>query len=49
MEEVETEAVEAEVTEEVDVDVDGETGGKCHGQKLIVSIYVYHIITEDTL
>ena len=49
MEEVETEAVEAEVIEEVDVDVDGETGGKCHRQKLIVLIYVYHMITEDTL
>ena len=43
MEEVETEVVEAEVTEEVDVDVDGETGGKCKMQNFIVLfIVMYH-------
>ena len=49
MEEVVTEAVEAEeaVNEEVDVAVDGESGGTCHRHNKFIVYFI--IITEDTL
>ena len=42
MEEVATEAVEAEVTAEVDVDADGESGGICqvHIISIVYCVYI---------